>query len=104
LHLICKDKDKKGGKLSRDEKWRLGGEEIEVVKEIKYLGVVLDSRGKWEKERKQVAIRVKSALNSINICVARAPNIEVKVLVQIYNALVASRMMTGVEIWGLEDG
>jgi hypothetical protein len=35
---------KKGGKLSRDEKWRLGGEEIEIVKEIKYLGVVMDSR------------------------------------------------------------
>jgi cobalamin-dependent methionine synthase I len=44
------------------------GEEIEVVKEIKYVGVVLDSRGKWEKERKQVVIRGKSALNSINIC------------------------------------
>jgi hypothetical protein len=81
-----------------------GGEEIKVVKEIKYLGVVLDNRGKWEKERKQVAVRGKSALNSINICVARAPNIQVKVLEQVYNALVESRMMTGVEIWGLEDG
>jgi hypothetical protein len=38
---------KKGGKPSRDEKWQFGGEEIEVAKEIKYLGVVLDSRGKW---------------------------------------------------------
>jgi hypothetical protein len=95
---------KKGGKLSRDEKWQLGEEEIEVVKEIKYLGVVLDSRGKWEKEGKQVAIRRKSALNSINICIARAPNIKVKVLEQAYNALVESRMTTGVEIWGLEDG
>jgi hypothetical protein len=36
---------KKGGKLSRDEKWRLGGEKIETVKEIKYLGVVMDSGG-----------------------------------------------------------
>jgi hypothetical protein len=35
---------------------------------------------------------------------ARAPNIEVKVLEQVYNALVESRMMTGVEIWGLEGG
>jgi hypothetical protein len=35
----------------------LGGEEIEIVKEIKYLGVVLDSRGTCDKERKQVAIR-----------------------------------------------
>jgi hypothetical protein len=68
---------KKGEKLSRDEKWRLGGEEIEVVKEIKYLGVVMDNRGTRDKERKQVAIREKSALNSINICVARAQNIDV---------------------------
>jgi hypothetical protein len=95
---------KKGGKLSRDEKWRLGGEEIEAVKELKYRGVLLDSRGKCEKERKRVAVRGKSALNSINICVARAPNIEVKISEQLYNALVESRMMTGVEIWGLEDG
>jgi hypothetical protein len=73
---------KKGGKPSRDEKWRFGEEKIEIVKEIKYLGVVLDSRGTWEKETKQVAIKGKSALNSINIFVARAPNIEVKVLEQ----------------------
>jgi hypothetical protein len=66
--------------------------------------VVVDSRGTWDKERKQVTIRGKSALNSINICMARAPNIEVKVAEQVYNALVESRMMAGVEIWGLEDG
>jgi hypothetical protein len=50
---------KKGRKLSRDEKWRLEGEEIEIVKETKYLGVVMDSGGTWDKERKQVAIRGK---------------------------------------------
>jgi hypothetical protein len=37
---------KKVGKPNRDEKWRLGVEKIEVVNEIKYLGVVLDSNGK----------------------------------------------------------
>jgi hypothetical protein len=31
-------------------------------------------------------------------------NIQAKVLEQIYNALIESRMMTGVEIWGLEGG
>jgi hypothetical protein len=54
--------------------------------------------------RIQINIRGKSALNSINICMAREPSIEVKVLKQVYNALVVSRMMTGVEIWGLGDG
>jgi hypothetical protein len=73
----------------------LGGEEIEVVKDIKYLGMVLDNRGTRDKERKQVAISGKSALNNINICVARATNIEVKVLEQVYNALVESRIRQG---------
>jgi hypothetical protein len=31
-------------------KWWLDGEDIHVVKEIKYLGVVLHSRGIWDKE------------------------------------------------------
>jgi hypothetical protein len=39
-------------------------------------------------KRKQVAIRGKLSLNSINICVARAPNIKVIVSEQVYNALV----------------
>jgi hypothetical protein len=27
----------------------LGGEEIEVANEIKYLGIILDGRGKWKR-------------------------------------------------------
>jgi hypothetical protein len=42
---------KKGRKLSKYENWKLGGEEIEVANEIKYLDIILDGRGKWEKER-----------------------------------------------------
>jgi hypothetical protein len=58
----------------------LDGEEIEVVNKKKYLCLVLDNRGKWEKKRKQVAMRGKLASNSVNICVARAPNSEVIIL------------------------
>jgi hypothetical protein len=57
--------------------------------------VVLDSSGKWEKVKKQVVTMVKSALNSISIYVARAPNIEVRVLEQLYNSLAQSHIMTG---------
>jgi hypothetical protein len=64
---------------------------------------MLESTGKWDKERKQVLIRGKIALSSINICLARAQNIQVKVLEQIYSSLIESRMMMGVEIWGLEE-
>jgi hypothetical protein len=82
----------------------MGGEEIEVANEIKYLGIILDGRGKWEKEKRQVEIRGKTTLNSINICLARAPNMGINILEQLYVPLIESRMMTGVEIWGLDDG
>jgi hypothetical protein len=29
----------------------LGGEEIEVASEVKYLGIILDGIGKWVKEK-----------------------------------------------------
>lgn len=37
---------------------------------------------------------------SINIYVARAPNIRLKILEQECNSLIESHMMTGVKIWG----
>jgi hypothetical protein len=66
--------------------------------------VTLDRRGKWVKDRKHVLIRGKITLSSINICLARAQNIQVKVLEQISNSLIESRMMTRVESLGLEGG
>jgi hypothetical protein len=89
----------KGGKLSRDEKWWLDEEEMEVVKEMKYLHVMLDSRGKWGKKREQVITKGKIVLS-----VARMPNIEVKLLEQICNSLTESCMTTQVGIWGLGGG
>jgi hypothetical protein len=44
----------------------VAGEERTVVKEIR---VVLDSWGKGKREREKVAVRGKSALKSINMCV-----------------------------------
>jgi hypothetical protein len=35
-----------GGKLRKNEKWGLGTEEVEVMYKIKYLDVILHSRGK----------------------------------------------------------
>jgi hypothetical protein len=48
--------------------------------------------------KKQVESRGKIALNIINICVARLPRMEVKVLEQICNSLIESHVMTGMEI------
>jgi hypothetical protein len=56
------------------------------------------------RKRREVRIRGKTALNSFNICLATAPNIGINILEQLYVSLIESRMMTAVEIWGLDDG
>jgi hypothetical protein len=38
------------------------------------------------------------------MCLATAPNTGINILEQLYESLIESRMMTGVEIWGLDDG
>jgi hypothetical protein len=84
---------KKGGKLNKYENWKLGGEVIEVANEIRNLGIILDGRGKWEKEKRQVEIRGKTELNSINMCLATAPNMGINILEQLYVSLIESRMI-----------
>jgi hypothetical protein len=37
---------KKGGKLKANERWKLNGQNIDVVDKFNYLGVTLDSTGK----------------------------------------------------------
>jgi hypothetical protein len=49
-----------------------------------------------------VVIRQKTVLNSINVRLARAPNMGINILEQLHVSLIESRMMTGVEIWGLD--
>jgi hypothetical protein len=81
----------------------LGGEETELAYEIKYVGIILGGRGKLVKEKREVITRGKTALNSFNICLARVPNMGMLILEHLYVSLIESRMMSGVEIWGLDD-
>jgi hypothetical protein len=52
----------------------------------------------------ELANEIKTELNSINICLGRAPNMGINIFEQLYVSLIESRMMTRVEIWGLDDG
>ena len=42
---------KKGGKLKATERWKVNGQNIEVVDKFNYLGVTLDSTGSWNKQK-----------------------------------------------------
>jgi hypothetical protein len=47
---------------------------------------------------------IKIASYNIKMCITRVSNIEVKILEQIHNLLAELRMLTGVEMLGLEGG
>jgi hypothetical protein len=45
---------KKGGRLKKNERWTVQGNNIEVVDEITYLGITLENTGSWEKHKKKL--------------------------------------------------
>jgi hypothetical protein len=40
-----------GGKLKATERWKVNGQNIEVVYKCNYLAVTLDSTGSWNKQK-----------------------------------------------------
>jgi hypothetical protein len=90
--------------LKKDEKWFVNDYEIEVVNEINYLGVFLESNGGWNRQRRNVGAKGNQTLLAIDKCLARTPDIRVKVLENIYEMLCESRMMYCIEMWDLEGG
>ena len=51
---------KKGGGLRKEEKWKYKGEDLEVVKEYKYLGYWFSSTGKNEKHMRKISIKCRN--------------------------------------------
>jgi hypothetical protein len=95
---------KKGGKLKIGERWYENDHRIEVVDEINYLGVTFESSGGWNKQKLKVRAKGNQNLVATDKCLARAPDIKIKTLENVYEMLSESRTMYGIEICGLEGG
>jgi hypothetical protein len=48
---------KKGGRLKKNERLTMHGNNIEVVNEITYLRITLENTGSWEKHKKKYGRR-----------------------------------------------
>jgi hypothetical protein len=92
---------KKGGKLKATERWKVNGQNIEVVDEFNYLGVTLDSTGSWNKQKTLAKIKGYQALRAIDKCIAVTPDIKVQMLENIHEIVCESKIMCGIEVWGL---
>ena len=56
---------RKGGPLSQQERWTYGNEEIEIVNNFNYLGVVLSSGGSFIKATSTLSGKALKAANSL---------------------------------------
>jgi hypothetical protein len=61
--LVCK----KGGKLKKNERWFLENRQTEVLKEIDYLGVTLESSGGWSKQKAKQKVKPIQSLVAIEV-------------------------------------
>jgi hypothetical protein len=92
---------KKGGKLKATERWKVNGQNIEVVDKFNYLGVTLDSTGSWNKQKTLAKMKGHQALRATDKCTAVTPDIKVQMLENMYEMVCESKIMYGIEVWGL---
>jgi hypothetical protein len=74
---------KKGGKLKRDERWFVNDHKIEVADKINYLR----SSGSWNRQKLKVMAKGNQTVIAIDKCLARTPDIRVKILENVYGIL-----------------
>jgi hypothetical protein len=75
---------KKGGKLKATERWKVNGQNIEVVDKFNYLGVTLDSTGSWNKQKTLAKMKGYQALKATDKSIAVTPDIKVQMLENVY--------------------
>jgi hypothetical protein len=89
--------------LRKEEKWIMKGQAIEILKGINYLGVMLDSSGKWDKQKKAHNKGETGNRSRTDRCLATTPCIKVRTLEKIYEMLVEARTLNGAEVWGIHE-
>lgn len=89
-----------GGKLARNERWRFAGEEIEVVKSYKYLGVQLSNNFSFHKHLESKLAAAKGAVNSCWGEVNANRLIPFSYKYKIYKSVSQSIALYGAQVWG----
>jgi hypothetical protein len=91
-------------KLINEEKWFIYDQLIDVVNEISYLGVILESTGGSNRHKMKQMAKGNKSLVATDKCLTRTPDMKVQLLENVYEMVCESRLMNGAEIWGLDEG
>ena len=76
----------------------MGSTELERVNKMKYLGVILDENFNWSPHIAQLKLKL---AGSVGILSKLKYYLDTKILIQVYHALVGSRLHYAIGCWGL---
>ena len=93
---------KKGGQLSRREKWYYNGHILETVNGFSYVGVHFTSNLSMYKMAESASIKAKRVLAYLLNSFNEFSYIPVKTFFKVFDAKVCSILFYGSEIWGLK--
>ena len=91
---------RKGGRLSKQEKWFMKGTEIEIVNEYKYLGFVLTSRLSVISALNQVVKKGKGKVVEILKTMWSLGKINLPFFFRLFDAQVKPMLLYSSEVWG----
>ena len=90
---------RKRGRLTEAEKWSYAGQNIEVVDNFNYLGVVFNYTGPFVLNQAHLTGKALKALHFL-ICKCREFDLNPKILCQLFDVFVGSVLSYACEIWG----
>ena len=80
-------------------RWYYGNDELCIVCEINYLGVVFNYNGRFIKHSRMVTGKALDSLN-VHISNTRQVLLSTKIAYQLFDVFVRSVLMNGTEMWG----
>ena len=92
-----------GGKIKDNEKWTFNGDDLEIVNEITYLGMLFNYNGKFLKTQKHIAEQARKAYFAINNKL-KDFNFNMETKCSVFDTYIGSILGYAAEIWGFHKG
>lgn len=91
------------GRLGRNDRWHVDGENLEVVRDFEYLGLKLSCSNSFYQTRQHQISKAKRAMFAIFSHLKSFGRIPRKILLRIFDVKISSILLYGCELWGLGD-
>ena len=91
---------RKGGRLPRDLRFIYKGEEIEIVKQSSYLGIVFTSGGSCHETQKTLAGQALKAIFAMNKYLYKFTHLKPSHILDLFDKLISPILNYGSEVWG----